>query len=300
MSTQVNSLLSEEMQVKPLGRGETAQFRLLNAGVKEPGRESPSCPEVYMLSNMESIYDPFAERNVLIQNVTGLQVARDNGGKVKMENNAPVMVALTKKPEFIKGYINLTDEDNEQYAFLMRSKKNASNKFRPGNVKPVFELVSHKKDVQDAMQIEDMVFRAMELIRRSDWTILKTISAAMNKSSDVRLHVKTNDLQGMKLELIQKAKTFPKAVIVASQDKQANIAVTVFEGVNFGMLHFNDSAWFYSDLKKGAKTKELHQIGPDEDRTESLIKHFESEEGRPQYADLIAALRDILRAKAKV
>lgn len=291
----VNEVLSEEMRVKPLKPGEAARFRLLTVGLKDIGREIPSVPESYMLSDMETVYDPIAKQPVLIGNVVSLAGIRENGGRIKLEHGVPMMAQHTEKILFDKGYYTVTAEKNDTYAFLMRSKKNLTNTFRPRNMKAIFELVSDKKDVSDALMIEDMQWKAGDIVRHAEWVELQAMRVKLNKSPDAKLHITTEDLQGMKLQLIRLAKSHPKQLIIASNDQPAKKTVHVYEAVNFNVLIYEEPKWF---LNIRDKFQEIHSVPPDEEKTESLVTFFQKEEGSGIHAKVVDALKKILQATA--
>lgn len=294
---EINKVLSEEMWVTPLKAGETATFCLLNAGVTEPGRETPACPEVVALNDREMVYDPIQKQKVMIYNIIGLTQERENG-KVKLRDGSPVMMPLTARPVFKKGFLYLTDQDNDQYGFLMRSKKNDSNPFA-GKGRKVFKLMSSKKDIQDQQQVEDLRYRAEKIIRESEWLELEGIAASLNASPDKRLHVSTRDLKGMKLELIRLTKTFAKMIVYASHDTRSKKVVQVYECQNFNILVFEEDkqTWFLNHKDKFTK---LHQVDPEKDKVESLVDYFETEKGEAHYAQTTNVLSTIFKAKMAV
>lgn len=296
----VNEVLSKEMRIKPLKEGEKAVFKLLNAFTLEKGREEPTCPEVVQISDKEFVWDPFAGQNVMIGNVVGVKAVREAGGAIKInEQGAAMMIPETKKPEFIKGFCTLSHMESDQYAFMMRSKKNKDNIYRPrknGKIINGFELVTNKKDVHNALQIADLQWNAEKIVREKEWIDLKAIKEKLNQSPDTSLHVKTadNDLQGMKMELIKIAKSHPKQLIWSSEDPTSKLRVLVFECQSFGVLTLDNGTWTL--MEKGATYRKIHQVKPNEDATESLISYFESEKGHSDYIATNKELEFIFKA----
>lgn len=294
----VNEVLSKEMRVPPLKEGEKAVFRLKNAFTLEKGRDEPTCPEVVQLSDKEFIWDPFANNGtgqmVMIGNVVGVKAVREAGGGIKLsDQGAVMMIPETKKPEFIKGYCTLSHMDNDQYAFMMRSKKCVDNIYRPrksGKIVNAFELVTNKKEVSTAMQMADLQWNAEKIVREKEWVDLKAIKAKLNQSPDSSLHVKSadNDLQGMKMELIKIAKSHPKQLIWSSEDPGSKMRVLVFECQSFGVLTLDNGTWTL--MEKGTKYRKIHQVEPQKDAVESLISYFESKNG---YSDYMAANQEL-------
>lgn len=292
----VNEVLSPEMHIKPLKDGEKATFRLLNAFVKEKGREEPTCPEVVKLSDKEFVWDPFANKKngqmVLIGNVVGVKAIRDAGGGVRInDQGAPMMAPETKKPEFIRGYLTVSHLDNDQYAFLMRSKKCKDNIYRPrknGKIVNGYELVTSKKEIGVAMMMADLQFNAEKIVREKEWKDLKAIAAKLNESPDTNLHVKSSDLQGMKMELIKIAKSHPKKLIWSSEDVHSKVMVMVSECQSFGVLILENGTW--TIMENGSKYRKIHQVNPGDDVVNSLVAYFESKDG---YSDYMSATKEL-------
>lgn len=300
---EVNQVLSKEMHVPPLKEGEKAVFRLLNAFTKEKGREEPTCPEVHLMSDKEMVWDPFQGKMIMIGNVTGVRAVREPGGGIKHnEAGAVMMIPETSKVEFIKGYKTCSHEESGTYQYLMRSKKCVDNRWRPrkGGTKKVgmFELVTDKKTVSTAMQMEDIQYHAQRLVREKEWVDLKAIKAKLNESPDPDIHIKSadNDLQGMKLELIKLTKTHPKKVVWASDDVKSKMRVTIYESMNFGIVTFDNGVW---GIQEKGKYRMMHTATPDKDAIDSLIEHFESKKGYDDYIKMNKELEFIFKATNK-
>lgn len=296
----LNDVLSKTLQVKPLAPGETAQFELVNRYKKEPGREEPSCPELWAISEKEMIYDPGANNgmggSVLIQNIIGFEPKEIAGSEGRMYNK-PVL----KKPEFIKGVLTVGHEENNTYIFLMRSKKNIMNPFRGSKTRAVFRPVNLKKETYDQIQVLDLQWQAEKLIRESDWNVSRTIRANLNKSPDQRFHIKSaeNDLQGMKLELIQIAKSNPKKIIMASSDVESKNRVYIADALQFNILIWTESTrtWslYDSNSKEKDKVNELTIVDADKDKVDALLDHFKTEVGRKHYTLFVHILTKIFK-----
>ena len=286
------------MQVKPLKEGEKAVFRLLNAHVKEKGRDEPTCPENVWLSDKEFIYDPYAQKSVLIGNVTGLRAVRESGGNIKIsESGAPMMIPDTSKPQFVRGYCILSAEQTSTFAFLMRSKKCKDNPWKPRGVKATFELVTESKEKNEALQKIDLQFDAQKLVREKEWSDLKAIKAKLKQSPDAALHVSAddNDFKGLKLELIRISQSHPKQLIMASEDIPSKVKVLIMESKMFGILTITDGAW--SLMSKDGKWTKICQTEPHKDEVQTLIDHFLSKDGHTDYISTTKELEYILKAK---
>lgn len=300
----VNQVLSPQMHVKPLKEGEVARFRLLTANAKENGREQPSSPLSAYLSDRYTIFDPFANRRVVIGNVIGLKQVNGEGGIAKTDNfGNPVMIPLLKRPAFDKGALQITSDYNDSYAFLMRAPGNISNKFRPRsgpNSKARFELVSEKKDQSDAIMIDDMRFRAIDIVRHGNWDDLRALREKLNKSPDTTLHIATTDLQGIKIELSRLALNRAKAIILSSGDIPSKHAVQVYDALAYNILMYDEPNWILNVINtKGVmEAKSIHTVPPDEDKVESLVDSFQKEPGSAFQVMMATELKKILKATA--
>lgn len=292
------------MHVKPLKEGEVARFRLLTANIKENGREQPSVPLSAYLSDRYTIFDPFAGRRVMIGNVIGLKQVNGEGGIAKVDNfGNPVMIPLLKRPAFDKGALQVTSDYNDSYAFLMRAPGNISNKFRPRsgpNSKARFELISEKKDQSDALMLDDMRFRAIDIVRHGNWDELRALREKLNKSPDVDLHVATADLLGIKIELSRLALNRAKAIILASGDIPSKHAVQVYDALAYNILMYDEPNWTLNvvNTRGVMEGKLIHAVPPDEDKVESLVESFKKEPGSAYQVMMATELKKILKAVA--
>jgi rRNA maturation endonuclease Nob1 len=253
-----------------------------------------------MLSDRYTVLDKFANRRVLIGNVIGLKQVNGDGGMPKLDPQGnPIMVPLLKRPMFDKGALQVTSEYNDSYAFLMRAPTNLSNKFRPRNVTARFELISEKKDQSDALMIDDMRFRAIDIVRHGNWDDLRAVREKLNKSPDVTLHVSTIDLQGIKIELSRLALNRAKAIILASDDLPSKHAVQVYDALAYNILMYEEPTWILNVLNtKGVmEAKTIHTVPPDEDKVESLVASFQGE-GSANQVLMATELKKILKATA--
>lgn len=295
--------MSAGLRPKQLGNDEVVVFKLCSIGKKEFGREEPTAPEVYQLAGKESIMDPFEKRDPKDKDFTP---TKKTIGTYVIENKVinGVMKAYYKQPQFIKGYCTIHQDEQPMYEFLMRSKKNKSNKFKTAEggkkVKDIFMLVEDAKEIIDQLQVEDLRWEAESIVRKGDWIRLKSMSNKLNQSPDKRLHitayqagVKEDDLQGMKLELIHKAKVYPKQVIAASDDPEANLLVQIHEAMNFSVLIFENGSYAVLTPKEGLKA--IHTPDKDEAPIESLTKYLMSPEGKNDYVLLGSLLTKALK-----
>lgn len=297
----VNQVLSKELHVKPLKPGETALFKLLNAGKKELGRDEITTPELYWLNAQEEVLDPIANQKIVIGCIKGFTPQLENGRpKMDPSTGRPLLIPQLDRPKFVEGFLMVNSDENDKYSFLMRSNKNKDNKFRKKSSKAIFELVDKKKFVMSELQMSDYRFNAEKLIRGSEWMVLKAVKAKLNNSPDKTLHITTDDsdLEGMKLQLINVAHKNPKAIIMASDDIASKMIVTVHEAENFGIISYQSetNCWF---LHNQNEYKSIHQVEANKTKIESLIDFFQSEAGGGVYQNVATVLKKLISATSK-
>lgn len=290
--------LSAKLKPRQLKPDEKVVLRLCSVGKKEFGREDPTAPEVYQMPGKEIITDPYhipdGEKDfVPIKKTIGTYVTEN---KVK----AGQLVAHYKPIQFIRGYATITSQ--EEYNFVMRSKKNKSNKLKYAcggrGVADVFMVVEDVKEVQDQLHLEDLRWQAEKIVRESKVMALKALAHKMNQSPDNRMHVPSyqagvveDNIQGMKLELIQRAKMYPKQVILASGDDASILTVEIHEAMNFGVLMYEKGAY----ALVGKDLNVIHEPDKDENPIESLIKYLMSEEGKKNYMEMTNLLKKAMK-----
>jgi hypothetical protein len=293
---ELNEVLSKELQVRPLKPGETAKFQLLNAFKKEKGRDEPSTPDLWSLSKKETIFDPFANgglgKSVLLQCITSYEPYENSDGRVI---NKPVL----KRPEFIKGVLELTHEENNIYIYVMRSNKRLGNPFRKKNITPRFKLLDKNAELQEQIKDSDLTYLAEKIVRESDWTTLRAIADKLNRSSDSRYHVKAgpDELDKLKLELIKIARFNGKQVILASNDKESKLRVNIHDAELFNVLIYTRD--LQSWQLNGKTLETVLQVQPGRDAVAALMDHFRTEEGRKHYTAIVTALQRIFKATAQ-
>jgi len=281
--------------IPPLKDGEVAIFRLSNAFVKEDTRESPSVREVAQFSGIEQINDPFDDEMPTKKICTFIKDYKQIGtsGQVK-----PIYEPII----FVRGEKRVGADDKALYEFMMRSKKSGANKFRnlmgaKKGSKPEWILLG-TKEITNAVQLDELKFEAEKMIRGSNFDVLKGIATMLNASQDLRLHVKSYnagvsvDPQGMKTEIIQLARMYPKQVISASPDERSKYKVQIYDAMIFGILFFEKKAYHLIDQKD---IKELFAPESDIDSIDSLIDYFMSEKGKKHYVMFAQALKTALK-----
>ncbi len=160
----------------------------------------------------------------------------------------------------------------------------------------VYKLVNDKKELVDALLIEDLKFHIQKIIRETkDPVKLKAWAGKLNKSADTTLHIKADDAQGIKYELMQVGKVNPKAVLYAADDATSKVRIQIMEALNFGVLFFAEGAY---QTIKGKKAEELFRPGADEEKFESMVEFCMSEAGKPIYVAIAQALKKATQVDA--
>lgn len=160
----VRDTLSSTMTqyIPPLKEGETATFRLTNAGKVDRNREDlrtrekqRTAPFRYILAGRENVYDTETGTRKLIRNVTSMEyeIMPDKSEK-PVPKDEPIV--------FVNGEVTVTASQQDAYMFLMASEKRKGNPFShyatPGKKKNLFYLVGDiaiKKEEEIIADIRD-------------------------------------------------------------------------------------------------------------------------------------------------
>ena len=298
-----NQVLSEPLKVAPLKGEEVATFVLLSKSIKEKDREEPSGPKRVKISERQNVTDPYDKNGnskKTIGNPIGMEPAMENGVPKVNADGTPVMIMKYEKPEFVDGILEVRADENAKFEYLMRRKDNASNPFRPvmggKRVRQVFKLMEDKKEIQNILQQKEISWVAQKLVRESSLSDLKAIATKMNESPDTKLHIhslKSGDSQSIKLDMIKMSETYPKFLILCSDDKKSKLKVQIYECLSFGILK-EDQGTFYL---LGKEFQEIHKAAPDKEPVESLMDFFMNDkDGRSKYLDMSEALKKVLKA----
>lgn len=292
--------LSKRLQVPPLKDGQVAVFRLTKAFIKSEAKELPLCPEVVQINGVEKIVDigedgPARSKKMATTIIDYKQIG--TSGQVK---------PIYEKPRFIKGELRVSNTNHALYQFLMRSRKNTSNRFRKAmgampadEVNSFFEVGT--KEVTSLMKLSDMKFYAEKLIREASFKDLREIAVVLNANPDPRYKVHTfidgatNDPEKMKYEMIQLAQQFPKQLIAASPDNKAKLKVQIYDGLVYGVLMYEKDTYY---LSKDSSVEELFKPEEDTDKIESLCNFFMGDEeslGRKKYVEFATQLKKAIR-----
>jgi hypothetical protein len=209
---------------------------------------------------------------------------------------------LYKKIQFVKGVLTVTHEDNDLFVFLMRSKKNESNVWRPKKgAKVVFRLRDAKRKAKDDLQETEMQWLAEKMVREAEWSDRFAIAAKLKKSPDSRLHVTADekDHDGTLLQLIRLAKAYPKFVLNASNDKLARIRVQMQDAQEYGIIIYNpENRDWMASVKRGQQVINMTTVPADQSKFDALLDHFKTEPGRVNYNLISQELKEILKATA--
>jgi hypothetical protein len=288
--------LSPKLQVAPLKDGEVAVFRLKRAFLKDGLHEDPTCPEVAQYSGVENVND-IGEKGPARSKTIGTVIIDHK----QVQNQ---LKPIYEPIKFIRGYKRVGSADHGMYEMLMRSKKSGANRYRKlmgAKGEPEWELVGADQVVSQ-LAIEQLRFEAEKLVRGANITELQTIAVKLNSSPDQRLHISSFkpgvkvEPQALKLELIQKAKTYYKQVVYASDDAAAKKQVEVYDGIMYGILYNEPSKGYQLTVEDDVIN--LVTPEPGKDPIESLIEYFESEKGAKNYLLFVTALKKALKITA--
>lgn len=291
----LNDRLSEQLQVKPLAPGEEVEFVLLNAHKKEKGREEPSTPDYWAHVERQTIYDPGANRQVIIENIVGWDPVVTPSGEITYKPKV-------EKPVFIRGVCKVRWDEPDKYVYMMRSNGNKDNPFRKGKKRAVFKINNKKREITEQLETIDLAWTAEKLIREQlDWTGRRALIEKLKQSPDQRFHIRAgeHELDKMMLELIHLAKVYPKTVILASTDKASKVRVQIADCESMRILNYDRTERQWMQMLNGGKdVRMLCQVDPHQDRVEALLNHFKTDQGRKHYQSVLAQLSQIIKATA--
>lgn len=158
------------MHVELLKPGQTATFRLIGAGEIDPIRERPRFKSSMCLPGTEQVWDPEAEEEVTIGNVSHMRTVKLPTGESRKE---PVVDAVWWDGS---NQITCTYRKNWLYQYLMRSNYNADNPFRAVEKKPLFYLMSSDNKEKQDLQEELIKDTLKAFLRKGNLPELKTIA----------------------------------------------------------------------------------------------------------------------------
>lgn len=180
-----NEFLSDKLKVEPLKKGQTATYRLISAGKKNPyirdettNVEKRSFPANFVLSKEIEIIDSGADYgSVLLQSVVGWQPIRENNNKNDRFN--PIFEAINMNEQ---GSVTLDHSRQEQYIFMERHPLNRDNPYRDYNRAPLFYKEDIERDKRIRFEHNELIADLMAYVGLCSASELEQIRMALIES----------------------------------------------------------------------------------------------------------------------
>jgi hypothetical protein len=281
MAIEINSLLSKELQVKPLKPGQTKIYRRVLYGTIDSQTDEPIVLSDYWQQGKAMIYDPFAKKNVLLLNATGERPISNPDGTTRFE---PI-VEMIKWTE--TGEIILTEEHFEQMCFMERSNLNKSNKFRNKRIRPLYEEVIKNKAVKEKATSFELLLQAGDLIKTSTIDDLKVLAQKLGVNAPV------DTLRMVMMNKIQEPNG-PRNILKNSTNIGAKKRIQILDAEEYGILLYNDAegSWYFED----SLAEPICHVELNIDKTQGLVDFFSTKEGKGKYALLAKKIKKLYEA----
>lgn len=277
----INDQLSKDLRVPALKPGEKKLFRRLLSGKIDPQTGEPFVLSDFWQSGKAMVYDRFSKKSVLLLNVVGSRQIELPSGEMFTK---PVvgMVEWDRTGDKL-----LTEENFEEYCFLMRSNQNVSNPFRNQTHKTSFYLVDKEREAKLEQADYDLEMEAAYFVRNCDELELKTIAKKRNI---------TTPPERLRMEILNRIKQGgAKYVMIASSNGHIKKRIQISDAEKYNILLFDDlnGRWFFTDNNNDI----ICEVSLDKDKVEGMIEFFDTEEGAKKYALLAKKVKTLYDAE---
>lgn len=296
----VNGRVSEQLQVKPLNEDEVAIYKLIKSDqdditrTEETSGKKMKHQQVYSFVGRKRIYDPFAKKRIMIENITSFKHEKLPSGEIK---EIPIVGRL-KFPR--TGEIILTSRDFETMQFMERMNENRDNPFRDASgAKPLFYRVNSKRALVKELEDDYLKVDAMIWIRDSQEIELRAIYKGLDAETKREINADAN-FEQLKRGLFKVAEKYPILVLKASANKSGKLKVQCLEAEKFRVILFDEGdnstprRWLFTG--KGAE--EICPIEPGVNKYDGILKFFsEDAKGKDWYKKIIDSLTLVLKKR---
>lgn len=268
----IPDLISKELRqlvgIKPLEEGETAEFRLVRAGVYDPTVGKPVSPQGHILAPIDMIKDTWDKEMTgekMIENITGYLPIRERGKATQYQT-------LTEHVRFgHTGSLLLTSDQNNLYYYLKLHNKNRDNLNRKVKGVPVvFYEVNESKELEIKNNLFDYKIYAGTLLLEITDDQLRKLVRRLNDYNKTRQRIEF-DLRGDFKKLSTEIKAYadgnPVDVIMASDDRRSQLRIVVDVAADNRWILFDADGgqWVWSLAKAKNKTGKASVICKVED-----------------------------------
>lgn len=288
-----NSVLSKELRVKPLEKGQVAVYRLIKSNEVDEsrvdiatGKKKNKSPG-FSLSDRKSIYDRVAKHTVIIGNVTSFR-------QETMPDRSIKMVPVTSRVYFEPGKnVTITEEQQMTYEFLERCNENASNPYRDPKKPLIFERVDVAKKEINKLEKNELLSVAVQWVSAADDVELKTINESLPDSMKANLNLGFSHIKNHIFELALKE---PELVLKASTNDKAKAKIQIMQASRLQIIMFTDGGtksarqWFWNEDSRPT----LLEVAIGDNKYDALVQHFISKEGAKDYKSMVTKIKAFL------
>jgi hypothetical protein len=216
--------------VKPLEEGETRVFKLIGAGKFDPVSKRAFFP-THTTCGVFNIYDKFekdkARAKKVIKNIVGTETVLNEQGQY-------VQKEIIEDIDFNRQSVTIVRHtEHQKLICLSLCNENASNPFRDKKVKPLFEEVKDKEELQRLSEELDYDHLAGTIVREAiagKGNEFKQLAISLGVYSDMKSSVQI--IHDLKL----KAKTHPKEVLRAGADWKVKMNIYATDAIDAGII----------------------------------------------------------------
>lgn len=297
----VNSVLSKQMHVEPLGRNQVAVYKLIEADKDDPaitdikGKPRKRTPG-YTLCGRKKIFDHVAGKSVEIENVSTNQTIKTPFGEITKTRPEPIRFTSQRPAITVKW------DEPEKYAFMERVYENQDNPFRTGSkVKPVFYRVDPRKRVMEDNEVREFKLDALNWVyKEASYTDLRACAMKVKQMRpDINIKHDYTDADAsygfemLKRELGAVAEKDPLTIVKGSTKTEMVMRLQVKDCKRFCIVLFENESrtWFHND----EKLTKICTVEATKNPEEELLKFFATDkDGGKQYTKMVEMLKSFL------
>ena len=289
----VNEILSKELQVKPLERGDVAIYRIIGAGQPVPymqyadGSPVLAAPKV-SIAGESVIVDPFDAQkpNKTITNATRTTPVRLPDGTIKQEE-------IVENVSFGDGgYKFVKFEQMQTYYYLERCNENRDNPYRDTGRKAIFERVQAAKKAKKDLDEKYVEYEAMSMVMEGGIDHLKVMATQLPSGMKVNLDAPIDQI---KMDLLRVSEKNPRALIWASGNKDAKKNIQFRDALKFNILVW-DEATREMHINKPSGLEKICDVPIGVDKFQELLKVTKEKDKVKYYQTLVMLLGKVYKA----
>lgn len=296
----ISPQLAEFCNIKPLEGNETAEFKLVNAGIKDNlTSNGVSTPQAYVLPGQETITDNLGKikQEKMIINISGFEPVPGKKGEA---------VILSPIIDWVRfpstGRIYLTGNDTNLLFYLRLYNKNGSNPNRKIS-KPIrFEEVNEAKELSLKNNFFEYRTLASMIILNADNNEEQLVNMATKFTrANPTLHRLdiTLEVSRLKAGLSVVAEKYPVEFILAIKENDSYARVLVDDAVIRKQIFFNDHSekmtWEWKRAFKETGKKIIIKLSSDKNKVKQLVNFLQTGEGHEHFMELKARSEEFYR-----